>query len=93
MFGIRNTNKTPNSFDDIIGVCWTDLNGNKNILTFSATTDPGLDYLKNPINSKGTGILALGYHKAIWTRGLHKGKPALIQISPCKALRDNDKDA
>ncbi len=92
MFGIRNPNNIPDSFDDIIGVCWTDFNGNNNIMTFPATTDPGLYYLKNPINVKGTGILAIGYHQAMWKRGMHKGKPALIQANPCKALRDNNRD-
>ncbi len=93
MFGIRNTNRTPNSFDDIIGVCYTDPNNKRHILAFKATTDPGKDYLLEPINEKGTGILACGYHKALWARGLHKGKPALVQVSPCQALRDNNKDA
>lgn len=92
MFGLRSNNKTPDSFDDIIGVCWVDGNLKENILTFPATTDPGLFYLKNPINVNGTGILDFGQHRKMWRPGKHKGNPALVQVSPCRAIRDYDRD-
>lgn len=92
LFGLRNSSNIPDSFDDIICVCWIDERGIENILSFPATTDPGLYYLKNPINVKGTGILDYGQHRKIWKPGLHKGKPALVQVTPCRAIRDYNRD-
>ncbi len=57
------------------------------------TTDPGLEYLKNPINPKGTAILMEGVHRDIWSIGLHNGKyKALVQTGMCCVYRDANKD-
>ncbi len=58
------------------------------------TTDPGLSYLKKPINSKGTAILMEGWHSDIWQIGYHQGKyKALVQVNPCCVYRDNNRDS
>ena len=93
MFGVRNETRIPDKFDDVIGVCWKDHNGMENLLSFPATTDPGLFYLRNPINVKGTGILDFGQHRKMWRIGKHKGSPALVQVCPCRAIRDYNRDS
>lgn len=91
-FGIRNPSRVPNTFDDTIGIAYTDCDNRKRILLCPATTDPGLDYLLNPMSNKGTAIMCEGYYKKLWTRGLHKGYPAMVQKSPARFIRDNNKD-
>lgn len=58
------------------------------------TTDPGVDSLAHPENTKGCAILKEGYHKNIWQIGLHQGKyEALKQASPIHVYRDGNKDS
>lgn len=59
-FGIRNPSRVPNKFDDTIGIAYTDCDNRKRILLCPATTDPGLDYLLNPMSNKGTAIMCEG---------------------------------
>jgi len=90
--GIRKNTSVPNSFDDFITVFWKH-NGKWTIRIFPATTDPGLYWLKNPSNPHGTGILKEQYVAKMWKKGKHQGKyDALVQVSPCIAIRDADKD-
>lgn len=59
----------------------------------SITTDPGKFALYNPINKKGTGFMAEGWHKGLWKFGYHKGQyKALVQNNPVPAIRYNYKD-
>lgn len=58
------------------------------------TTDPGLKYLKNPINSSGTAIVVEGWYRKLWKLGKHKGKyDALVQNTPVKVYRDYNRDS
>ena len=57
---------------------------------FSATTEPTAKYLENPINRKGAAILALGQYRSSHAFGLHKGRPALVQVGKVTIHRDND---
>lgn len=91
LVGIRTKDNTADTFNDFICVLYK-INGTECINVFPATTDPGVYYRENPINVLGTGILCEGQHKGLFKRGLHKGKPALVQVSPCRAYRDRDKD-
>ena len=92
LFGIRSSNQIPNKFDDTIGCAYTDPDGNHRIFLCPATTDPGLYYLKNPMNVKGTAILKEGYYPGLWTYGKHKGRDAFVQIGKCTLLRDANRD-
>lgn len=92
LFGIRSACLDGGKFDDIIGVAYLDDTGNEVLEQYPATTDPGLQYLQTPINVKGTGILAPGFYKNFWKRGIHKGYLALIQCGNAKAYRDTDRD-
>lgn len=58
------------------------------------TTDPGLKYLKSPMNASGTAIVVEGWYRKLWKLGKHKGKyDALVQNTPIKIYRDYNKDS
>jgi hypothetical protein len=57
---------------------------------FRGTVDPGLEFMKQPINTDGTGRLEPG---VLWLkRGLHRGYEALVQARPALVRRDGNKD-
>jgi hypothetical protein len=90
--GIRNNNRTPNSFDDTIVVMWK-YQGKWNFNQYPATTDPGLYYLNHPITPEGTAILKEGQYLHRYCLGLHRGKyKALVQFMPVTIIRDFNKD-
>lgn len=92
VFGIRNPSNVPDLWDDTIGVAYRDDQNHKRIFLCPATTDPGLDYLLNPLNAKGTAIMCEGYYKKLWRRGMHKGYKALVQVNPATFVRDFNRD-
>lgn len=93
LFGIRNSNRKPDAWDDLVGFLRHLPHNRVQLCLFPATTDPGAIFFGKPINSNGTALLVPGQHKAMWTPGMHKGKhPALVQNAPVPVYRDNDKD-
>lgn len=88
---IRTNDKTVNIFNDFATICWVENNLWK-FIGFNATTDPGLYWLNNPLNVKGTAILKPGQYLDCWQRGLHKGYPALVQVRPVTVYRDTNRD-
>ncbi|KQO22892.1 hypothetical protein ASF10_11095 [Flavobacterium sp. Leaf82] len=93
IIGIRSKNTIANSFDDTLCLVFRDESLNHQIFTFAATTDPGLFWLKNPLNVSGTAILVPGQYKGSHQVGLHKGQyEALVQKAPVKVWRDANKD-
>lgn len=93
IIGIRSKNVISNSFDDTLCLIYRDDHLNLQIHTFSATTDPGLFWLKNPINVSGTAILVPGQYKGSHQIGLHKGQyQALVQKAAVKVWRDANRD-
>lgn len=79
-------------FDDLVGITAI-LDGMVYVRLYPATTDPGVPYLRNPINRLGTAILPSGYHPKMFRRGLHKGRyRALVQNTPVALWRDDDRD-
>lgn len=94
LVGIRDT-REPNSnrFNDFICAAFVGSDGLKSVLVCEGTTDPGLYWRENLANVAGTAILKDGYHPKIWKIGKHQGKyHALVQASPVKVWRDNNKD-
>ncbi|HCT51682.1 MAG TPA: hypothetical protein DF712_04405 [Balneola sp.] len=92
IIGVRRDNQGSNTFDDFLLVMYREeeLFVNKR---YQVTTDPGKHWLKNPINPKGTAILAPGQYRGAWQLGKHQGKyEALVQRKPVKVYRDNNKD-
>jgi LysM repeat protein len=90
--GIRNNNSIPDRFDDWICLMWK-YKGAWEFKKYKATTDPGLFYLNNPLNTMGTAILKEGRYPRAYRLGLHKGKyKALVQNAPLTVIRDFDRD-
>ena len=91
--GVRNRNMISNTFNDQIIVFCKDDSGAWVVHVFTATTLPGVYWLRNPMNKNGTAILIPGQYKDSHQIGLHRGKySALIQKSAVKVLRDNDRN-
>ena len=90
--GIRSNDMTPNSFNDW-EYCFWKYAGSWELMKFQITTDPGLYYLKNPLNELGTAILKPGQYLNCWQRGLHQGKyTALRQVGKMTVIRDGNRD-
>ena len=91
LIGIRTANNGSNKFDDILMAMWNHRGWNS--IKFDITTDPGLYYLKNPLNVKGTAILKEMQHKGMWKLGKHRNQyEALVQNNACTVVRDPDRD-
>jgi hypothetical protein len=92
LIGVRRDNQGTNTFDDFLLVMYRE----EDVMIsncYQITTDPGKYWLKNPINSKGTAVLAPGQYRSTWQLGKHQGKyEALVQRKPVKVYRDNNKD-
>lgn len=95
IIGVRSTQgkKVTNKFDDAIIIDYN-LDGKYYRYVFPITTDPGLYYMKHPINNKGCGILVPNQYKSTYALDLHRGKYlALCQrLKPVEVYRDNNKD-
>ena len=91
--GMWNRNVISNKFNDQIVVFYKDDADAWVVHVFTATTLPGVYWLRNPMNKNGTAILMPGQYKDSHQTGLHRRKyRALIQKSPVKVLRDNDRN-
>jgi len=91
IFGIRNKNGKTNSFDDLMGCIYL-WDGEWRSHYWRATVDPGLYWLENPMNVKGTAVLCPGQYRGAYEIGEHKGKAALVQVGPVKVWRDPNRD-
>lgn len=97
IIGIRNNSNIPNSFNDQVIVIYKDSNKQERVLSFQATTDPGLYWLQNPLNVDGTLILVPGQYKSCYELGLHGRSSlhpykALEQVGNMTYVRDADRD-
>jgi hypothetical protein len=90
--GVRKHKGSVNKFDDKIFVVCKDDTGTLKMWSWTATTDPGLYWMENTMNTKGCAALVPGQYRGCWELGLHSGKEALRQIKPVKVYRDNNKD-
>lgn len=87
LFGVRAKGYQPDQYDDRLGIAYTDKYGNKLLFEVAATTDPGLYYLQNPMNSRGCAYLKPGYYKKSHRLGTHKGYAAIVQCGPMTVYR------
>lgn len=86
--GIRSKADSPNKFDDLIGLIEKD-----NITWFTGTTNPGIHWLKNLLNTKGSALLKPNQYLDTWKLALHQGKyEALCQRKPVTVYRDSNKN-
>jgi hypothetical protein len=91
--GYRDTSGTPNQYNDWLHVYWRvkkDQTWKEKL--YPITTVPGVPYLTNPLNKKGSAVLAPGQYLSAYSLGLYKGKYALLQMRDVVVYRDNDKD-
>ena len=58
IIGVRRDNAGTNTFDDFIVVIYKNANLKDIIKVYPATTDPGQYWLENPMNPRGTAVLA-----------------------------------
>jgi len=92
--GVRKDSTVPNKFDDLIYVFFKNDKGDWEGKYFTATTDPGTYYLKNPLSNLGTAILKEGQWVDTYAIGKHKGQyDALVQNKPLTVIRDYDRNA
>ena len=96
IIGIRNSStkdRVTNKFDDCVTVSYKK-NGKWKFFCFEATTDPGDDYMDDPIvKSKGCAILKEGQYRGSHKIRLHAGKyPALGQKKNVTVYRDNNRN-
>lgn len=88
IIGIRSKADLANKFDDYIIL----IEGN-NITYFTGTTNPGVHWLQNLLNLKGSAVLKPNQYIDTWKLDLHQGKYlALCQRKPVVVYRDSDKD-
>lgn len=96
IIGVRNLlqgDKQNNDFNDALVCIYKDQNDAWIKQIWECTTDPGITYLKSPINSKGCGILVPGQYKGVYQIELHQGKyEALVQRGILKVYRDDNRD-
>lgn len=90
VFGIRVGNGP--GFDDVIGVLYPDESGVTRLETWRGTTDPGVPWLREPMNAAGCAAIAEGRHPLVWTVGSHKGTPALVQVGTFRVYRDGNRN-
>ena len=90
--GIRTNTKQINEFEDLFCILYRDEKGTEIVFTAQATTDPGLYWLLNPMNTLGTAIMKPGNYEKLWKIGMHKDIRALVQNSPVTVYRDNNRD-
>lgn len=92
IIAIRDKNLKAGEFDDVVYFAYRDTLKLGRVFEMPITTDPLLRYLKEPMNPKGTAILKEGQWRGMLIRGLHKGRPALIQNKPVTVYRDANRD-
>lgn len=93
LIGIRNMRDVQaNTFNDVFCVAFQ-VRGQQKLLQYACTTDPGIYYRQNPINTKGTAILPAGQHLGLWKVGKHLGQyVALVQNVAVTVIRDPNAD-
>lgn len=88
LVNIRSSADAPDQFDDLMGVV-----NNGDVIWHTGTTNPGVYWLLNLLNPKGTAVLAEGQHLNAWVIGKHKGQyEALVQYAPLPVFRDGNKN-
>lgn len=82
----------PGDFDGSIHLAYYTDKGGVEEHAWPAATRPGLPGLRRPQNKDGTAVIAPGQYRLAYRRGLHRGRPALIQVGNVDVYRDNDRD-
>lgn len=89
--GWRNKSKFVDKFNDALAIYWAADEDKWFSFSWPITTLPGIKYLLNPLNIKGTAILAPGQYEDTYQIGLFKGYYALKQVRPVSVYRDKNR--
>ena len=98
LWGIRSPERRAGRWDDLVGCMFTDDAGRDHLVSWEATTDPGLHYLLSPSRAPGarggTAIMVANrQYRGLWEIRKHKGRYlALCQRAPCALVRDASGD-
>jgi hypothetical protein len=96
IIGIRNSDtngRVTNKFDDTMTISYMDNDMEWQYNEYNCTTDPGDDWVDNPMLEKGVAILRPGQYPKSHKIRLHGGKyTALGQQNNVKVYRDANKD-
>ena len=95
LIGVRNPQGRVNRFDDLFLVIYRDSYKRWIVDSYQITTDPGLYWLKHPMNVDGTAIMCPGQYSGAYKLGKHAGKyEALCQTgAPINVWRDGNRDS
>lgn len=97
IFGIRDDLFANDTFNDWIGVAFENDLCQYKVDLYPGTTDPGIHWLRNPLNKDGTIIMLEGQYRGCYKIGIH-GRTgnfqyeALEQCGPMEYVRDGNKD-
>lgn len=91
IIGVRSLGGSTNTFNDKMFIVARNESGALQMWSWDITTDPGTFWLTTPGNSMGTACLVPAQYRGAYRYGLHKGKPALVQVKNVKVFRDNDR--
>jgi len=86
LFGVRALDMVVGTFNDILGIFLV-YRGKDTLILHPGTVDPGTYYFENPMNKDGTAVMKFQYVEDMYSKGLHKGYPALRQIKPAYFYR------
>lgn len=93
LLGVRNMDKKLNLFNEQVGCMYKDEAGNWRLELFPGTTKPGLYYLRNLLNPKGTAILVPDQYADSYAIGRHQNKyEAFVQVKPVSVYRDKNRN-
>ena len=96
IIGVRNSvtgTEVTNKFDDIMTISYKDEDGSWHYNEYNCTTDPGDDWVDNPMLEIGVAILKPGQYRGSHKIRLHGGKyTALGQKKDVTVYRDKNKD-
>lgn len=91
LVGQRSASRRAGELDDLLSVVCR-RNGAWVEHAWPCSLDPGRRYLRDPINPRGAAIIAPGQYRRAYELGLHRGRPALVQVGPVTVRRDGDLD-
>lgn len=90
--GVRTSDSTVDVFNDFLYVIWREGDAWES-RDYPITTDPGLFWLRAPMNVNGTAVLKAGQYRGAFTFGLHHTSyRALVQRTPLQVYRDSNRD-
>lgn len=84
----------PGEWDGLLTVAYRDTDGSGwTSYSWPCATRPGVPFLRDPMNPKGTAVIEPGQYRLSHARGLHHQRPALVQVGEVTVRRDPNRDS